>query len=327
MLVLLTLLLAAPPDPLKVTTPSIDAGEVRIGPSLVRRFAFVNAGAELLTITDVRASCGCITPTLPQRTYRPDDRGELALEINTLSQPAGPNRWTVQVGYRCGDRTGTATLELTAKLVKEWDITPAALVLQGTELRPATIRIVSNDQTRDVPDDLRKRISEVRASSDRLKASLANAGQFNHGALGVASVWWVEIDVRAVEDCPTGQFAESVTITTNHPDYPEIKIPVTIIREPKRRVSALPARATLVAGGSAVVQLRAADGQPVQVEAIEASFPALTTRWAAGPGNYATVRVGLDRSKWHGEPLTGEVRVRVKGETIAIPVSVQAGDD
>jgi hypothetical protein len=42
------------------------------------------------------------------------------------------------------------------------------------------------------------------------------------------------------------------------------------------------------------------------------------------------VRVGLDRSKWRGEALAGEVRVRLRepaGEVVVIPVAVRAGDE
>jgi hypothetical protein len=304
---------APPPSLLQITEPVIDVGEARAGPTLVRRFAFVNAGTEPLTITDLKASCGCVTPALPQRTYRPGERGELALEVNTLSQPAGPNRWTLRVGYRCGDRADETTLELTARLKQEITVTPAALVFQGDGEMVSRVYIC----------DLRGRRFAVRSlstSSPHLRASDGCGFTYPHT---------YNLEVRVNRDCPEGRHAETVTITTDDPDYPEIKLPVTILRQPRGRVTASPARATLVAGGSALVQLRDADGQPVQVEAIEAGAPALTTRWAAGPGNVTTVRVGLDRSKWRGEKLTGEVRVRLRepaGEVVVIPVAVRPDD-
>jgi hypothetical protein len=89
-------------------------------------------------------------------------------------------------------------------------------------------------------------------------------------------------------------------------------------------VTASPARVTL-AGGSALVQLRDAEGGPVQVEAVEASPPALTCRWAAGPGQFATVRISLDRARWDGIALAGEVRVKLRepAGTVVIPASVR----
>src|SRR5262249_19414195 len=172
-------------------------------------------------------------------------------------------------------------------------------------------------------------ILDVSTSSDHLTASCALNESDRRGPPGEAVICWgTGIVVRVSPACPEGQFTETVTITTSDPNYPEIKVPVTIVHTRKRRVSALPSRLTRVAGGSGLVQLRGADGQPVQVEAIESGLPALTTRWAAGPGDLATVRVGLDRAKWRGEALTGEVRVRLRepaGGGVVIPVAGRAG--
>jgi hypothetical protein len=303
---LLTILLAAAPapGPLRVAVPSVDAGEVRVGPPLVRRFTFTNAGPEPLTITDLKASCGCLTPALNQRVYRPGEGGELALEVNTLSQPAGPNRWTVQLGYRCGDQAGEVTLELTARLKQEIEVRPAALVFQGGGA--LTARVTVHD-----PRRRPLRIESVAASVPFLYAR-DEAGS---------------VRVEVGDDCPEGRHAATVTIATDDPDYREIKVPVTIVRPPKRRVTAAPARLTLAPGGSALVQLRTTDGMPVQAEAVESSSPALTYRWAAGPGNLATVRIGLDRSA--AGLRDGEVRVRLRapaGETVVIPVAVWADE-
>jgi hypothetical protein len=254
------------------------------------------------------------------------------LEVNTLSQPAGPTRWAVRVGYRCGEQAGEVTLELTARLVKELDISPASLVFRGDDPPPDVIRISGADMV--AGPRIRSwglRPEGVRTSSPRLTAAFATHESNHRGPPGEGVICWAYgFVVRVAEDCPEGQFTETVTITTTNPDYPEIRVPVTIYKTAKRRVTALPSRATLVAGGSAVVQLRGADGQPVQVEAIESDLPVLTTRWAAGPGDLATVRVGLDRAKWRGEALTGEVRVRLRepaGEVVVIPVAVRAGEE
>src|SRR5262249_27289850 len=142
-----------------------DAGEVRIGPALVRRFTFANAGSEPLTVTALTASCGCATPALAQRVYRPGERGELVLEGNTLSQPAGPHRWTLRVGYRCGDRDGAATLELTARLRQEIEVRPAALAFQGGGALQA--RVTVHD-----PRPRPLTLKSVTASAPYLRASL-----------------------------------------------------------------------------------------------------------------------------------------------------------
>jgi hypothetical protein len=288
-------------DPLRLPEPIIDAGEVRIGPPLVRRFSFTNTGGEPLTITDVRTGCGCLAPTLRQRVYQPGERGDLAVEVNTLSQPAGPHVWRFSLAYRCGETTGEQPLELAARLTQEIEISPAAIAFRGDNPPPTVVTITDRR-----PRPLH--VVTASASSPKLRTEIIPAG--------------VRLTVAA--DAPAGQSAEALVIETDDPDYREIKLPVTIDRKPKTAVTALPNRATLVAGSSAIVQLRAE--KPVEVQAIEASVPVLTCRWAAGPGDRATVRIGLDRAKWDGRPFTAEVRVQLKapaGESVVIPVSVR----
>lgn len=307
----LVLALAITADPLHTPEPVIDAGEVRVGPALVRKFTFTNAGAEPLTITDVRSSCGCLVPALAKRVYEPGERGELTVEVNTLSQPVGPHRWTFSLSYRCGTATGERTLELTANLKQEIEVKPAAVAFHGDGKLSTTVAVVDR---RANPFDVK--VMEVTSSSPYLLIAFYPA-TFDRGAFA--------FEIKVAEDCPEGRHTATVTIPTTDADYREIKLPVTIDREPKRRVTALPNRATLVAGGSAVVQLRA--DEPVQVAEVVGSVPALTCRWAAGPGDRATVRIGLDRAHWDGKPFTAEVRVRLKtpaGETVVIPVSVRA---
>jgi len=297
-----TIALAAAPEPLRVDSPSLDAGEVKIGPALTRRFAFVNAGTRPLTITELKASCGCMTPTLAHRTYQPGERGEISFEVNTLSQPAGPHRWTLTVGYRCGEQTTTTTFEITARLIQEIEVTPAALAFQGVGSAVVTVR-------------------------DRRERSLALQGAHASLPFLIATVEKDStIRVAVASDCPEGRHAAAVTIETDDPYYREIKLPVAIVREPRRPLTATPARVTLVTGASALVQLRDTTGRAVQIESAEVSHSALTCRWATGPGHFATLRIGFDRSKWDGRDLSAEVRITGNGQTLTIPVAARATD-
>jgi hypothetical protein len=315
-------MIGAPTAPLQVPVPSQDAGEVKAGPPLVRTFAFANAGAEPLTISELKASCGCATPTLAQRTYRPGERGQLTLEVNTLSQPAGPNRWTLGVGYQCGEQAGTATVEITAQLVKELDVSPVALRFHGGGESAIRMNVTRPERARQLD------VVDVRASAPWIRVVSAGGGEDHRGPPGESGMVSTRVfRVSIAADCPEGTHAESVSILTDDPDYPELKVPVTVVQPPRRRVTAAPAKATLVAGGSVLVQLRDAEGQPVRVATAEASHSALTCRWSAGPGPLTTVRVGLDRGKWDGGELSGEVRVRLEspaGQAVVIPVAARA---
>lgn len=300
MLPLLWASLALAADPLDVPQPVIDAGERKAGQPLVVRFTLNNVNREPLVITDLSASCGCAKPVLDERTIAPGAKAEVALDVNTLSQPAGPNRWALNVGWRSGRETGRRTLELTATLVREIEFTPAALVL--TAGRPHEVTLTDRRPTP-------LRVTGVRTDSPRLVAELLPA-------TGSARA----VRLRVADDCPEGRHSDALRVTTNDPAYPELVLQVTLVREPRARVTASPSRVSLAPGGPTVlVQLRDAAGKPVIVERIEA--PGVTARWAAGPGTFSTLRLGCDSAK-----SGGVVRVVLRepaGEVVTIPVTVR----
>src|SRR5437764_13876293 len=97
----------------------IQRGTVRSGVSLSQRFEFVNRGPGTVTITDLRASCGCLAPRLAKRIYQPGESGAILLEVNTLSQPAGSNPWRVEVRYRHAGQEQVENLDLPEKRITE----------------------------------------------------------------------------------------------------------------------------------------------------------------------------------------------------------------
>src|SRR5215208_4652196 len=85
-----------PPAPLGCQTPTAAKGEVRGGPPLTHTFELAHRGpAGTLTITKVEAGCGCLRQVLRGGVLQPGDATTLTIEVNTLTQPDGPNRWRV----------------------------------------------------------------------------------------------------------------------------------------------------------------------------------------------------------------------------------------
>jgi hypothetical protein len=201
--------------------------------------------------------------------------------------------------YEHGGIRSERALEMTARLTREVRIEPAALVIRGRGDRPAFITVADGR-----PRSLTVR--SVSASAPWLRATLTAAAQ---------------ISVSVADDAPDGEHRCHVAIVTDDPDYAEIKVPVTVIRPAKQRVTASPGRAVLPDGGSVLVQLRDTDGQPVEVASVQADGP-FTTRWASGPGGLATLRIGADRTR---PTQAGSVTVKLKspaGQTVVIPVTV-----
>src|SRR2546423_32675 len=79
---------AAPADaPLQAATA--DRGEVKAGPLLTHTFTLTHRGAGKLVVTGVEGGCGCVRAAVSRGELQPGESAELAVEINTLTQPEG----------------------------------------------------------------------------------------------------------------------------------------------------------------------------------------------------------------------------------------------
>jgi hypothetical protein len=299
-------------DPLAVVQPAVDVGQVYAGQPLKREFTIRNVGNDTLTISDLRASCGCAAPTIDRRVLQRGESAQITLEINTLSQPAGPIRWTATVGWKTGTVDGQTTLELTAHLIREIELQPAALALVA---QPGFHHDIVLTDRRPKPLNIRA----IYTDTDHMRAELL-PGNSRESRI---------VRIHVLEKCPAGMTAETLRIATDDPKYSELRVPITVTCKQAMRVTAVPERPTLTPGGSVLVQLRGRDGEVIRIDRVESSNVALTTRDTAGPGTFATVRIRLDRAKWDSQAASAEVKVYLAnpaGETVTIPVQIRAED-
>ncbi len=295
---------------------SFNAGEVKSGSPLSHRFRFVNDGPEPVEITDLRASCGCLTPKVPQRTYHSGEEGWVQLDVNTLSQPPGANTWRVQVGYRAGGTAAQTSLELTAQVLIEISVTPAAMTVFADSA--ISHEIVLADR-REKPLS----IVEVRASSPKLKAQVTE--QFRD----VLARWIRKVRVEVTGDCPDGRHEETLTLHTDDSSYRELRVPITIVQRPRQRVIAALTQVSLQvpagqAAPSKIVLIRDSENQPVVVENVRADDPAVVIHFAQGPANMATVKISVDRTRLQKGTFRSAVHVEVREplrQTLTIPVN------
>ncbi len=77
------------------------------------RFAFTNAGAKPVTITDVHPGCGCTVPALAKNVYEPGEHGVLTVDFHPGSRE-GTVRMPITV--QTDDDGETATLTLVAQI-------------------------------------------------------------------------------------------------------------------------------------------------------------------------------------------------------------------
>jgi hypothetical protein len=293
---------------LQFTEKSVKLGELHNGQPLRQRFSFANRGPAPVIITGLKATCGCMTPRLEKTTYQPGESGSFVLEVNTLTQPAGPNQWRVHIEYTEGEETRTQDLLLSATLVAEIKVEPAKLAL-STDGRLAHDVIITDQRP------LPFRITTVQTTSPHLSAQFSSEGR----------TFRVHLEVK--EELPAGMHEEMLSIVTDDPGYRELRVPVTITKRDRTGVSAAPAAVNLTIprgqpAPSRIVLLRGEGEQSIEVEKIEVDNPALHCRWAPGPGKMATLKVSVDQAPVT-DVLRGTVKVHVKkpATTVAIPVS------
>jgi hypothetical protein len=301
---------------LTFANPAVDVGQVRSGAPLKQTFAFVNDGATPVEITDLRTGCGCVKPKLEKRTYVPGERGEVVLEVHTLSQPAGEHTWRLHLAYRAGGEAREAELSVRGRVVTEVTVRPVALtILTG---RAAAHEIVLTD--------LRERplgVTGVHTSSAYLKAAVGQTTTDGDGHRVV------KIALSLSPSCPEGRHEETVAILTDDAGYRELTVPVTVVKRPQQAVTASPAAVSLSAPRgqpvpSRIVLLRPAGAGAVEVGRAEADDPAVVCTWAPGPDRCATLKVSIDRTKLPADGLHSAIHVHISkpvSETVTVPVA------
>jgi hypothetical protein len=287
-LVALASLTAAARADLQCEESQVTLGEVKAGKPLSHRFTLTNRDADLVTITTVQPSCGCLKPRLEERRLRQGDIGVLVLEVNTLTAPPGPNSWRVQIAYTSGGQPHELTLMLRATVVAEITVQPAALVLQTDSSIGHEVTLIDSRKTP-------LTITSVQTTAPLLRASLSQSGRDATGREMSA----IRLDV--LPGFPEGRHDEALQIFSSDPEYPELRVPVTVVKQSRAAVSATPAEVTmsLLAGPlpARMVRLRGAEGQTVEVERVTSDDPAVRCTSAKGPGEMATLRIQIDRAR------------------------------
>jgi hypothetical protein len=297
--------------------PDADAGTVKSGQVLSHAFRVVNRGGVAVEVVGGRTSCGCVAPLIRERTLAPGQETTVLLEINTLTQAVGPQSWSLALHSRpvgSPDADDVLTLTVRGTVVAEVRVEPTTIVLSADA--PAPVVTLTDARPRPL------NVVDVRTTLPSLVARLGETRQDAAGRV----VRTVLLEVRP--DCPVGRQEAVLSLTTDDPAYPELRVPVTVRKQARGGVRATPAEVTWGGFGSGplpsrLVRLTAAGDAEVAVEAVEADHPALTCTWARGPGNAATLKVQADRTKIPGESLRSAVRVRLggTGEVLTIPVS------
>jgi hypothetical protein len=312
---------APPPAPLHCPEPTAARGDVKGGPPLSHTFELTNTGTGNLAITKIESGCGCLRQSLTTNVLGPGATAKLTIEVNTLTQPDGPNRWQVAVSYRheppgAPAVIGEQLLQITATITREVSVTPPQL---GFSTAAGASQVITLTDTRAKPLTVLK----AATSSPHLTAEV---GPREGGADGKPSTQ--AVTVKLSPDAPPGHRDEAVVLVTDDAAYPELRVPVRVLKKAAGAVTASPdSVAVRFAAGqtevSTLVQLRAADGKAVSVAGAESDHVGVSVKWSPGAGPVAVVRVTVTET---AAAQAGSCKVRVKlagpsGGEVVIPVA------
>ncbi len=269
----------------EIDPPSFYAGDVRAGAALSHRFTLVNRGPDAVEIVEVRPSCGCTTATPDRRRFGPGESGSLLLEVNTLTQPDGPGSWRVTLLCKSGESVEEKSLTLTARVQADVTLEPTALVI-ATE--GAVNREITLSDRRPHP------LTVVKAET----TSPEVWAYVEEPSCGADGRWRCLIQLNTLAEMSDGRHDEALHLYTSDPEYPDLKMPFTVVKRSRQRVSATPAVVDLRGDDlSRLVLLRGGDDDVIEIVGVNADDAAVRCEWSPGLRPTAAVRVRVDPAK------------------------------
>jgi hypothetical protein len=94
---------------------SFDFGEVPEGPQVTHEFKFNNTGKEPLVLSNVRASCGCTTPSWPKDPVLPGKEATILVTYNTQGRPGS---FTKSVTVTSNAEPNTKVIYIKGEVIK-----------------------------------------------------------------------------------------------------------------------------------------------------------------------------------------------------------------
>src|SRR5262245_861982 len=293
------------------------AGRVKSGKSLSHTFTLVNRGTTVIELMEVKPGCGCLRPELSAVVLRPGEEGKLTAHVNTVTQPGGTNNWRSTVRYQEGAAVRDLELTVRAEVVPEVSIQPANLLLHASGPLTAHFKVLDH---RAQPFQATRLV----CASAHVRASLSPPRR--EGELWARTI---TLDVQA--SCPEGRHDDVLRVVTSDPEYPELKVPFTVLKRTPGKVQASPPSLELTATkGQAlpakIVLLGSGDDQAVRVGKVETSHAFIRCNYATGPGSRLTLRVEVDNLQITTDDFQGEVKLHLTGpkpQVVSIPVRVR----
>lgn len=191
-----------------IDDPSASFGERKTGEVVDHTFSIRNAGDRTLTLSGIRASCGCTVPKVTSLRIAPGEAETLPVRVD-LTGRKGPQNQVVTFSTNDPDRP-TVSLKLSGVAVPEISVKPRTLNLgQIDPASPPKGRIVLRS-TSGKPFT----VTAVEAAKGRVEVNLVPSPDRQSA----------EINVVPGAGRGDGQFTDVVVIRTDHPEVKQERV-------------------------------------------------------------------------------------------------------
>lgn len=300
---------------LKLRQPRVDLGELKCGLDAKHMAWFTNQGPGPVEVQEVKVPCGCMKPRVERKTYLPGQEGCVQLEVQTLAQSAGEHRWPIHILYTEAGEQRQAVLELTGRVVAEISVDPAALTIYAA--RSVRHEVLVTDFR---PNPFQ--VTDVTTTAPGLQARLVERFGDKKGNM----TYRVRIEVT--QGFPEGRSEDLITIATNDPVYRELRVPVTVTKHARQRVTASPGIVSFRAATgqpipARLLLLRDSRDEPIVIDRVTADDPAIVCTFAQGPSATAAVRLTIDKLRLQRDHLLGSVQIHLSkpvAQSVTVPV-------
>lgn len=302
---------------LEFDSTRVDLGHQKAAGTIEHAFPFRVIGAEPAFIEVVRASCGCLKPSLERSMYRPGETGVVSMAIHSASQAAGPKQFQITLRIR-DPQTRIVQLVADADFDADISVQPSNLIVYVGSGAPIQQRITIRDR-RTNPLVIR----EVVASNDRIQVRLS-AQPVEHAASNVRHV-----DLEISGDFPEGESFEFAELRLQDRETPTVQIPIKIVRRPP--IYAVPEfiaiDRTVLRDKPLVRQLhlRSQHGDPIRIRTASCEAVGIGCTWSESSDRLVRLRLTMDPTTMR-LPIRTELVVLVSepiAATVRIPVRIE----
>ncbi|MDA1017706.1 MAG: DUF1573 domain-containing protein [Planctomycetota bacterium] len=186
-------------------------------PELYGHFEFQNVSDRTAEITELEPSCGCLTPNLPQRIFKPGEKGDFFIKIRTANETPGPKEYFVNIKYTDPEPRET-TVTFRAVLPKaQVFVQPRALIFYQLSQKPMKRTITVLDAR---PEHLK--IERVESDLDFLTIEVDQSSMDEESR----RQYPIHVTVPALND--KAEYHGTIRILTNDKQNPLIRVPVIV---------------------------------------------------------------------------------------------------